>query len=29
MLMVVLMTGGFVVLARAKTDGKWGWRWGK
>jgi hypothetical protein len=24
-----ILTGGFVWLARAKTDGQWGWRWGK
>ena len=23
------LTGGFVWFARAKTDGQWGWRWGK
>ena len=28
-LMIAILAGGFVVLARAKTDGKWGWRWGK
>jgi hypothetical protein len=22
-------TLGFIWLARAKTDGQWGWRWGK
>jgi len=26
---VTVLTGGFVWLARAKTDGQWGWRWGK
>ena len=26
---ICAMTGGFVWLARAKTDGQWGWRWGK
>ena len=24
-----VLVGGFVWLARAKTDGEWGWRWGK
>jgi hypothetical protein len=24
-----MLTVGFIVLARAKTDGQWGWRWGK
>jgi hypothetical protein len=28
-LVVAVLTGGFVWLARAKTDGQWGWRWGK
>ena len=28
-LLVAALTGGFVWLARAKTDGQWGWRWGK
>jgi hypothetical protein len=23
------LTGGFALLARAKTDRQWGWRWGK
>lgn len=26
---VAVLSGGFVWLARAKTDGQWGWRWGK
>ena len=26
---VSLLTGAFIWLARAKTDGQWGWRWGK
>ena len=26
---VAALTIGFVWLARAKTDGQWGWRWGK
>jgi hypothetical protein len=26
---IALLTGGFVCLARAKTDGQWMWRWGK
>ena len=26
---IAVLTGGFVWLARAKTDGQWGWRWGK
>jgi hypothetical protein len=29
LLTVAILTGGFVWLARAKTDGQWGWRWGK
>ena len=28
-LTVLMLTAGFVGLARAKTDGQWGWRWGK
>ncbi len=24
-----ILTGGFIGLARAKSDGQWGWRWGK
>lgn len=28
-LIVVALAAGFIVLARAKTDGEWGWRWGK
>ncbi len=28
-LVVAVLTLGFVWLARAKTDGQWGWRWGK
>jgi hypothetical protein len=28
-LVVAVLTVGFVWLARAKTDGQWGWRWGK
>ena len=27
--MVAGLTFGFVRLSRAKTDGQWGWRWGK
>jgi hypothetical protein len=26
---VGLLTGAFICLTRAKTDGHWGWRWGK
>jgi hypothetical protein len=26
---IAVLTGGFVWLARAKTDGQWAWRWGK
>ena len=26
---VPVLVAGFVWLARAKTDGQWGWRWGK
>lgn len=26
---VALLTLGFIRLCRAKTDGQWGWRWGK
>ena len=26
---VLMLTGGFIALARMKTDGQWGWRWGK
>jgi len=26
---VLVLTIGFIGLARAKTDGQWGWRWGK
>jgi hypothetical protein len=29
LLAVAILTGGFVWLARTKTDGQWGWRWGK
>jgi hypothetical protein len=29
LLTVAVLAGGFVSLARAKTDGQWGWRWGK
>jgi hypothetical protein len=29
MLMVALLTVGFVRLCRAKTDGEWRWRWGE
>ena len=29
LLAVAVLAGGFVLLARAKTDGQWGWRWGK
>ena len=29
LLAIAILTGGFVRLARAKTDGQWGWRWGK
>ena len=25
----LVLTAGFVALARAKTDGQWRWRWGK
>lgn len=28
-LIVAGLTAGFVWLSRAKTDGQWGWRWGK
>ncbi len=28
-LIVLALTAGFIGLARAKTDGQWGWRWGK
>jgi hypothetical protein len=28
-LLVAALIIGFVWLARAKTDGQWGWRWGK
>jgi hypothetical protein len=28
-LMVALLTLGFVRLCRAKTDGRWRWRWGE
>jgi hypothetical protein len=28
-LIVAALTIAFVWLARAKTDGQWGWRWGK
>jgi hypothetical protein len=28
-LAIPMLTVGFVVLARAKTDGQWRWRWGK
>ena len=28
-LIVASLTIGFIWLARAKTDGQWGWRWGK
>ena len=24
-----ILTGGFMRLTRTKTDGQWGWRWGK
>lgn len=26
---IAILTGGFMCLALAKTDGQWGWRWGK
>jgi hypothetical protein len=26
---VCVLTAGFVLLAHAKTDGQWRWRWGK
>jgi hypothetical protein len=26
---VCVLAAGFVLLARAKTDGQWRWRWGK
>ena len=29
LLAVAVLADGFVLLARAKTDGQWGWRWGK
>ena len=29
LLVVVVLTAAFVWLARAKSDGQWGWRWGK
>jgi hypothetical protein len=29
LILVSVLVGGFVLLARAKTDGQWGWRWGK
>ena len=29
MMIVPVLVGGFIWLARAKTDGQWGWRWGK
>jgi hypothetical protein len=29
LLAVAVLAVGFVRLARAKTDGQWGWRWGK
>jgi hypothetical protein len=29
LLVVPVLVAGFVWLARAKTDGQWGWRWGK
>jgi hypothetical protein len=28
-LTIAALTAGFVWLAHAKTDGQWGWRWGK
>jgi len=28
-LVIFALTTGFVWLARVKTDGQWGWRWGK
>ena len=27
--LVAILTGRFMRLARAKTDGQWRWRWGK
>jgi hypothetical protein len=29
LLVVAILGVGFTLLARAKTDGQWGWRWGK
>jgi hypothetical protein len=29
LLSVATLSVGFVLLARAKTHGQWGWRWGK
>jgi hypothetical protein len=29
LVLIVLLAVGFVLLARAKTDGQWGWRWRK
>jgi hypothetical protein len=29
LIMVGLLTLGFVRVCRARTDGAWGWRWGK
>jgi hypothetical protein len=29
LLIVPVLVAGFIWLARAKTDGEWGWRWGK
>ena len=28
-LLIAVLTLGFVGLARAKSSGQWGWRWGK
>jgi hypothetical protein len=28
-LTIAALTAGFVWLAHAKTDGQWGWHWGK
>lgn len=28
MLLVLFVTGAFVLLAKAKTEGQWRWRWG-
>jgi hypothetical protein len=28
-LAIPMLSVGFIALARSKTDGQWGWRWGK